>query len=214
MDQLSKRPKRTEKKQVTVYLDHVPLSGFTLDEPMFERVFKAHFAALHAYSQAMLKESEAAEEIVQTVFLKLWEKRQDITINTSLKAYLYKAVYHESLNHLKHQKVRQRYWENRAYDMKQELSPENSQEMEGQERELVLRIQQILDTLPEKCRQVFLLSRFEELKYKEIADRLGVSLKTVEAHMGRALKTLRQELAEFLPLVVLIIKTLTNLWNQ
>ncbi|WP_234364345.1 RNA polymerase sigma-70 factor [Lunatibacter salilacus] len=181
---------------------------FSLDEPTFEQVFKEHYGALHAYANVILKDSAGAEEVVQTVFLKLWEKRSGLRITSSLKAYLYKAVYHYSLNHLKHQKVRQRHWEQTHYELNQQLSSDNSQIMEGQEKELMQRIQQILVELPEKCRMVFHLSRFEELKYGEIAEQLGISVKTVEAHMSKALKTLRLELAEFLPLLILFLQLL------
>lgn len=186
---------------------------FPLDEPTFEQVFKEHYGALHAYSNVILKDSDGAEEVVQTVFLKLWERRSELRITTSLKAYLYKAVYHYSLNQIKHQKVRQRHWEETHYIMNQHLSPDNSQIIEGQENELVKRIQQTLDALPDKCRMVFHLSRFEELKYGEIAEQLGISVKTVEVHMSKALKTLRLELAEFLPLVILILQLIFRPWN-
>jgi RNA polymerase sigma-70 factor (ECF subfamily) len=186
---------------------------FPLDEPTFEQVFKEHYGALYAYANVILKDSDGAEEVVQTVFLKLWERRSELRITTSLKAYLYKAVYHYSLNQIKHQKVRQRHWEETHYIMNQHLSPDNSQIIEGQENELVKRIQQTLDALPDKCRMVFHLSRFEELKYGEIAEQLGISVKTVEAHMSKALKTLRLELAEFLPLVILILQLIITPWN-
>ena len=186
---------------------------FQLDEATFERVFKAHYGALHAYANVILNDAEGAEEVVQTIFLKLWEKRSALQITTSLKAYLYKAVYHDSLNQLKHQKVIQRHWEQAQYTINQQLSTDNVHIMEGQEKELVDRIQQTLDGLPEKCRMVFHMSRFEELKYGEIAAQMGISLKTVEAHMSKALKTLRMELAEFLPMVILTFQLLFKLWN-
>jgi RNA polymerase sigma-70 factor, ECF subfamily len=195
-------------------MEQTILAELSLDEPTFEQVFKDHYGPLHGYANVILKDIDAAEEVVQTVFLKLWEKRSGLQITTSLKAYLYKAVYHDSLNHLKHQKVRQRHWDDTHYAMNQPLSPDNSQIMEGQEKELVQRIQHILNTLPDKCRMVFHLSRFEELKYGEIAEQLGISVKTVEAHMSKALKTLRLELAEFLPLLILILKLLIRPWNQ
>jgi len=194
--------------------DQTISAGFYLDELTFEQVFKVHYGALHAYANVILKDPEWAEEVVQTVFLKLWEKRTALQITTSLKAYLYKAVYHDSLNHLKHQKVRKRHWEQTQYTMNQQVSPDNSQIMEGQEKELAECIQQTLDALPEKCRMVFHLSRFEELKYGKIAAQLGISLKTVEAHMSKALKTLRLELAEFIPVVLLILQHLIRPWNQ
>ncbi|MEB2775440.1 RNA polymerase sigma-70 factor [Algoriphagus sp. D3-2-R+10] len=186
----------------------LPLSSNTttlVDEQSFEAVFKTYFKALHAYAMAILKESEAAEEIVQSVFLKLWEKRDSIEINSSIKAYLYRAVYHDSLNYINHQKVKRKHWDHAHYEMTQGKPELVGEQIKGQENELYERFQLALEKLPEKCRMVFNLSRFEELKYQEIANRLDISIKTVEAHMGKALKTLRVELAEFLPLLLMFL---------
>ena len=184
---------------------HPPITHRFIDEESFEAVFKTYFKALHAYASAILKESEAAEEIVQSVFLKLWEKRETLKINSSLKAYLYRAVYHDSLNHINHQKVKRKHWDHAHYEMTQGKPEQVGVQIKGQENELYERFQLALEKLPEKCRMVFNLSRFEELKYQEIADRLDISIKTVEAHMGKALKTLRVELAEFLPLLLMFL---------
>lgn len=191
--------------QVTEKLTHPSNTHTLVDEHSFEAVFKTYFKALHAYAMGILKESETAEEIVQSVFLKLWEKRDTLEINSSLKAYLYRAVYHESLNHIKHQQVKRKHWEHAHYEMTQGKPEEVGEQIKGQENELYERFQLALEKLPEKCRMVFNLSRFEELKYQEIADRLEISIKTVEAHMGKALKTLRVELAEFLPLLLMFL---------
>lgn len=139
-----------------------------------------------------------AEEIVQDVFLKLWENRHRMTIHTSLRAYLYKSVYHECLNELKHVKVQRRYMEEAMLN-----HPQHSEE--NTDTELRRQLQEALRQLPEKCRAVFQLSRFEELKYQEIADKLGISLKTVEAHMGKALRLLRLRLADFLLLLIFLL---------
>src|SRR5690606_20926487 len=146
-----------------------------------------------------------AEEIVQTVFLKLWEKRDMLDINSSLKAYLYRAVYHDSLNYIKHQQVKRKHWEHAHYEMTQGKPEEVGEQIKGQENELYERFQLALEKLPQECRMVFHLSRCEELKYQEIAGRLDISIKTVEAHMGKALKTMRIELAEFLPLFLMFL---------
>ncbi|WP_163377931.1 RNA polymerase sigma-70 factor [Cyclobacterium sp. SYSU L10401] len=175
-----------------------------LDEVVFEAQFKNYFGPLHAYAQALLKDGEAANEIVQTVFLKLWEKREDLKISISLKAYLYKCVYYDCLNYIKHEKVKKKHFELNRYEMANTKSVDASFSVEDQEMQS--KLNHALDHLPEKCRRVFLLSRMEELKYKEIALRLGLSVKTVEAHMGKALKMLRIELAEFLPLFIMMWK--------
>lgn len=174
-------------------------------EVAFEEAFKSNFKALHAYAYTMLQDELMAEEIVQNVFLKLWENRERMTIHTSLRAYLYKSVYHESLNYVKHKQVQRRYMEEAMAEQKHRQAGE----MVG-DSELRRQLHAALQRLPEKCRTVFQLSRFEELRYQEIADRLGISVKTVEAHMGKALKLLRLRLADFLPLLIVILPNLCH----
>ena len=174
-------------------------------EAAFEAAFKSNFKALHAYAHSVLQDELMAEEIVQNVFLKLWESRERMTIHTSLRAYLYKSVYHESLNYVKHKKVQRKYMEEAMAEQKHR----QADEMVG-DSELRRQLHAALQRLPEKCRTVFQLSRFEELRYQEIAERLGISVKTVEAHMGKALKLLRLRLADFLPLLIVLLPNLCH----
>lgn len=164
-------------------------------ESEFEAVFKKHFKGLHSYACTILRDDVMAEEMVQNVFCRLWEKTEHIDIRESVSGYLYRSVYHESLNYLKHLKVRDAY---QTYAMHRvEHSHSASQNLELSELETRLDI--ALRELPEKCRTIFQMSRFEELKYQEIADRLQLPVKTVENQMGKALRLLRVKLADFLP---------------
>lgn len=170
------------------------------DDMAFEQLFKSHFKALHAYASVILKDEDDAEEIVQNMFLKFWEKRELLDVQTSIKAYLYKCVYHDSLNLLKHQKIKTKYQDFASYSMNKQHLPASSRvEMTELEYNLSL----ALNELPEQCRTIFQMSRFEELKYREIAERMGLSVKTIENQMGKALRILRLELADFLSLILL-----------
>lgn len=168
----------------------------------FEEVFKTHFKSLHAYAFTMVKDEMLAEEMVQNVFCKLWEKKDRLQINSSATAYLYRSVYHECLNHLKHQKVRSAYQQYMSAQPEGDTIPAASKLQMG---ELEWHLNKALGELPEQCRTIFQMSRFEELKYQEIADRLGLSIKTIENQMGKALRLLREKLADFLPLLLLIL---------
>lgn len=172
------------------------------DETAFEQVFKTHFKNLHAYACSILKEETAAEEVVQQVFFKLWERSKGLSISGSVAAYLYRAVYNESLNYIKHQKVQSGYQQHFSHTMKNENDPAVKK---LSLKELENRLHTAMNELPEQCRTIFQLSRFEELRYREIAELLGISIKTVENQMGKALKLLRTKLADFLPLVMLFL---------
>jgi RNA polymerase sigma-70 factor (ECF subfamily) len=174
-------------------------------EGEFEQIFKAHFTALHAYAYTILKNSEEAEEVVQNLFVRLWEKREVLSVQSSVKAYLYRAVYNESINHLRHKKVEGTYKEQTAYIMKNETEKSDTNILTS---ELEKRIRLALNSLPEQCRTIFQMSRFEELKYKEIADQLGISIKTVENQIGKALRKMRVHLTDYLPIILLITTSL------
>lgn len=172
---------------------------------VFEDVFKAHFKNLHAYACTIVKDDVMAEEMVQNVFYKIWERKAHLSIQTSLTAYLYRAVYHESLNYIKHQKVKTAYQSYATARMNQQTDNAEKKVLLG---ELEQRLRTALQELPEQCRTIFQMSRFEELKYQEIADKLGLSIKTVENQMGKALKLMRLKLIDFLPFVILSLLNL------
>lgn len=172
-----------------------------VDEKTFEQVFKTHYKNLFTYAVTILKNETAAEEIVQNVFFKLWDKQQPLPPGTQVKPYLYRAVHNESLNYIKHEKVKSRY---QLYAVNREQEQEQPASKKIMTAELEQKIREALNELPEQCRTIFQLSRFNELKYREIAEELGISVKTVENQMGKALKILRERLAEFLPLLILL----------
>jgi len=179
---------------------------FTADlgvEDLFEQVFKSHFKGLHSYACTIMRDPMPAEEIVQNIFLKLWEKKEEITIKENISVYLYRAVHNESLNYLRHRKVRSAY---QSYAMRQHKQTEQEKPAEKVVmKELEKKLEGALQELPEQCRTIFQMSRFEDLKYREIADRLGLSVKTIENQMGKALKLLRLKLVDFLPTILLFI---------
>ena len=173
------------------------------DEAAFEQVFKTHYKNLHAYAFTMLKDEDDAEEMVQQVFFKLWERSEHLTFSGPVAAYLYRAVHNETLNFIKHQKVKAGHQLHVAYSMKNKTEQVHG-ELIGKELENKFRT--ALNELPEQCRTVFQLSRFEDMKYKEIADKLDISIKTVENHMVKALKLLRTKLVDFLTLLMILLQ--------
>lgn len=167
------------------------------DLDAFEMIFKQYYKPLVAYSNTILKSPDEAEDIVQQLFVGLWDKKNELGSIQSLKSYLYRSVYNASLNRVKQLKVRLEY----ARDYVSVNS--DSVESPGRQAELQQRIETALNTLPEQCGRIFRMSRFEQLKYQQIADQLGISIKTVENQMGKALKLMREQLKEYLPVLIL-----------
>lgn len=193
-----------------IYLNYVNIAVQIDNDVAFEQLFKAHYKALHAYANMLLKDINTAEEVVQSMFLRLWEKRDLLEVQTSVKAYLYKCVYNDSLNLLKHEHVKSKYQDFTVHTMNTHHEAA-SNKVELSELQTALKL--ALEALPEQCRIIFQMSRFEELKYKEIAERLGISVKTVENQMGKALKILRLKLSDFLLLLLLGMSNYNNYLN-
>jgi len=165
-------------------------------EKNFEQLFRAHYKELHRYAFRYLGDSDGAEEVVQQVFLRLWEKDWEAQIHTSLKAYLYRAIYNESMNVLKKEQRKLKY---QSYEQhRQEWEPA----VDESSKDLDKKLRVALAELPEKSRTVFELSRFQEMKYKDIATTLDLSIKTVEGHMSKVLRHLRVELMDYLTLII------------
>jgi RNA polymerase sigma-70 factor, ECF subfamily len=166
-----------------------------------ELLFKEHYEQLHRYAFTIVKDNDEAKDVVQSVFLNLWEKRESLNITTSGKAYLFRSVYNESLNHLKKQEVLQRHHNISVSET--DLSSEQKPFAFEDELLLKQKIDEVLNELPPQCREVFMKSRAEKLKYTEIAAELGIAVKTVEAHMSKALKLIRKIVGVFVLLACL-----------
>jgi RNA polymerase sigma-70 factor (ECF subfamily) len=169
------------------------------DEQVFEKLFIDWYGPLHAYASSVIRDETLAGEAVQAVFCRLWERREQLLVQSSMKAYLYGCVYHECVNWMRREKSRRAYRTGLLARLGALAGREPGNASDKVEAgELEARFQRALDELPKQCRAIFQLSRFSELKYREIAEQLGISVKTVEAQMGKALKLLRRQLADFL----------------
>ena len=165
------------------------------DQVAFDTIFRTHYAHLVAFGQSLLRDRSTAEDVAQDVMLELWRRRDSIAISESLRAYLLRATRNRSLNQLRHANVQKR--------AEPQLVGEESVNATGASQlvasELRTALAAAVDELPPACREVFELSRGQGLRYAEIATTLGISIKTVESQMGKALKHLRARLATWLP---------------
>jgi len=160
----------------------------------FESIFKSYYPQLVGVAESMIRDRQAAEDVVQDVMVELWRRRENMDVDTSLRAYLFRAARNRALNHLRHQKIAPRADPEVTEAV---ASPASDREFETREINRALRI--AVQGLPERCREVFELSRVRGLPYAEIARVLQISVKTVEAQMGKALRVLREALAPHLP---------------
>ncbi len=176
--------------------------GRPFDEAEFEVLFKQHFKPLCFLAQRYVKDLDMAREIVQESFMALWDKRGTIDASKAVKSYLSTVVYNKSLNYLRSAK---------KFDKDLLISEQLITEPGGEYTDILvvkdirLKIDQAIEELPEKCREIFLMNRYEQMKYQEIADKLQISVKTVETQMSKALQRMRVSLNEYLTLLVLIL---------
>jgi RNA polymerase sigma-70 factor (ECF subfamily) len=165
------------------------------DTAAFDAIFRTWYGPLVGTAERMLRDRAVAEELVQDVMLELWRRRETLTADGSAQAYLFQATRNRVLNHLRHLKIEQRS----ESEVRSEASSTPHADAAVVQEELDVAVQRAVQSLPERCREVFELSRVHGLKYAEIARTLGISVKTVEAQMGKALRTLRERLAAWLP---------------
>jgi RNA polymerase sigma-70 factor (ECF subfamily) len=175
--------------------DHIlPSFNATMfDDAAFKLFFKKHFKTLCGYCQYKFDfDLDLAKDIVHTGFVKLWENRQTISPELSIKAYIYEIVTNLCLDKLKNDKVRRRHIKYVQENATESTTVNDYDSLDFKELEEM--IEKAIEELPSQMRKIFELSRKEELKYAAIASQLGISVKTVETQMGRALAKLRKKL--------------------
>ncbi len=168
----------------------------TFDEKGLEHLFRSHYSGLCRFAVGFVKDDETAREIVQEAFVNLWEKRHSIDPAGPVKTYLSTSVRNRCLNHLRDTK---KFSPGLIALEESSVTGTSHQPDRMGEQELHDRIETAIRGLPDKCREIFRLSREQNLKYQEIADRLSISVKTVETQMSKALQHLRRHLADYLP---------------
>lgn len=186
----------------TEYTDEELIALLATDEESaIDLVFRKYYSFLCRSVYRIINDTQITEDLAQEVFYELWRKRAQLNITTSLSAYLKRAARNKALNYIRDQKIdfrnapEKENLRSTAASIIQELAADN----------LKQEIDQAIDSLPEKCRLVFVLSRFEEMSYQQIADHLDISIKTVENQISKALKNLRKALAQHLPLGLMVL---------
>lgn len=178
------------------------------NESAFEKVYRMYFQRVVNFINTYLNDTSLSKSIAQDTFLKLWEQRKFLRTNTSLLSYLLVIARNSCLDYLKHKQIILKY-EN-AVQQKYKENELNYHALRRLEidfmtyREIEQIIQQTIEKLPPQCREVFCLSRFEDFSNQEIAEKLEISVKTVEAHITRALKILREALKDYITILILL----------
>ena len=164
------------------------------DQAAFDTIFRDYYGRLVGFAERMLRQRAIAEELGQDVLLELWKRRETLALEVSLRAYLFQAIRNRALNHLRREKVEKLGEPFAEMDTPTSRNPQ----AEVMEAEIDAAVRDAVSTLPERCRQVFELSRVRGLRYAEIAEAMDISVKTVEVQMGKALKVLREALAPWM----------------
>ena len=175
----------------------------------FDSIYVNNFSRLFLFAKEYVLFDEEAENIVQDIFLMLWEKRDALRVDVSLTAYLFTLVKNKCIDFLRHRMVEQMYSENIQHEYNEELNVklfalESFDHNFSSEEDIEILLRNAIDKLPERCRLIFIKSRIEGKKYKEIAEELNLSVNTVEGQISIALKKLIEELKDYLPLLLFL----------
>jgi RNA polymerase sigma-70 factor (ECF subfamily) len=176
-------------------------------DTIVENLFRKYYKILRAYAYRLSGDKQMAEDIVQDVYYELWKKRNGLVMENAIKFYLFRAIYTKTLNYLNSKAhTEQEVFEQSTERRIQQIYLQShlaDQESELMYKELCGKINSTINSLPEQCRKVFILSRKYEFKNKEIAEQLDISVKTVEKHISKALSILRTSLKD-LELILLL----------
>ena len=168
----------------------------------YEEMFRTYFSSLCYFAQKYISDLDSSKELVHKVFVTIWENRAEFDFDKPAKSYLFTSVYNRCMNHLRDQK---KFTSDENLE-KEELKQSNLNTTDHIETaELESQIWKTINSLPEKCKEVFMLNRFEGKKYNEIAEHLGISVKTVETQMSKALKVLRENLKDYIHIFLFFI---------
>lgn len=183
----------------------------------YKAVFRQHYPKLLFYATRLVGDGEA-EDVVQDVFVELWRRKDSVVMGEQILAFLYRSVYTKAINLLKHQAIENNYSTamTEIYERKlQFYQPDHAEVIKRIEnKELRQQIFDAINELPDKCKEVFKLSYLHDMKNKEIADVLGISLRTVEAHIYKALKFLRERLSHLLLSLIIFSAELLSVFTN
>ena len=174
----------------------------------FEEVFINYYPFLQKFAEGYVNNKDEASDIVQSVFLSIWERKEKLKEDTNLNNYLITLTKNQCLNYIKHLKAKQTYLQNQSYNVNELLLNYYALEKLNENKlilnELSAMIESAINSLPEQCKEIFRMSRFENMKYHEIAEKLSISVKTVEKKMSISLEILRTVLKDYLFLVLFL----------
>lgn len=175
------------------------LSGIIIgDKSSFDLMFSQYYNKLCNYAATIILDHDVAEDLVQDLFAEIWVTRNKLAIKTSFSAYLYRSIYNSCLDHLKHLKVKDKH---ESIFPNQNIASFNDSLIFA---ELLEKLEESIEQLPEQCKKIFRLSRFDNLKYREIAEKLQISENSVDTQIRRALNKLKDDLKEYLITILII----------
>jgi RNA polymerase sigma-70 factor (ECF subfamily) len=188
-------------KDINLYNDEELMQEIKADNMFaFDVLYKKYCKRVYKFGYSILKSPEESENLMQDVFLSLWENRQKVEKDSSVKSFVFTITYNTAISIIRKKARESRFIE--YLKSLQEIT-EEPVNVKLEYNELTTKLDEIINTLPQRQKEVYLLHRVEGLKYNEIAERLNISVKTIETHMSRALKTIREKLGNYSLMAIL-----------